>query len=121
MDRRQAALSDRPDAAPETASPVVPLRAGTTQPTAEERAEPPGRLHAIAMAGMAVFAIVGILATLAFITVGWPGDTGRRVIAVVVIAAVGFVASASAAILAAARDTYPKRKAARRARGEPPL
>ena len=59
------------------------------------------------MVAMASFAIVGILATLAFITVGWPGVSGRRVIAVVVISIVGFMASAAAAILAAARDTYP--------------
>ena len=72
------------------------------------------------MAGMALFAVTGILATLAFITVGWPGGTGRRVIAIVVISAFGFIASAAAAILAAARDTYPKRRATQRP-DDPPL
>jgi hypothetical protein len=55
---------------------------------------------------MSVCAGLGIVATLAFITVSWPGDTGRRVIAVVVFAAVGFLTCASAAVLSAARDTY---------------
>ena len=90
-------------------------------PAELEPVNPPGRLHAVAMAGMALFAVVGILATLAFITVGWPGDTGRRVIAVVVFSAFGFIASASAAILAAARDTYPRRRAAAPSESEPPL
>jgi type II secretory pathway pseudopilin PulG len=71
------------------------------------------------MVAMASFAIIGILATLAFITVGWPGTSGRRVIAVVVISIVGFMTSAAAAILAAARDTYPKRRLERDP-GDPP-
>jgi len=72
------------------------------------------------MVAMASFAIIGILATLAFITVWWPGTSGRRVIAVVVISLVGFMTSAAAAILAAARDTYPKARLSQRDRREPP-
>jgi hypothetical protein len=60
---------------------------------------------------MSACAVVGILATLAFITVGWPGSSGRRVIAVVIFAAIGFLACASAAVLSAARDTYPRSRA----------
>ena len=98
-----------PGEEPNTPGSVVPLPAHAGAERAPGRASPPGRLHGLAMAGMALFAVVGILATLAFITVGWPGDTGRRVIAVVVVSAVGFMACASAAILAAARDAYPSR------------
>lgn len=58
---------------------------------------------------MAGFAVLGIVATLAFITVGWPGDTGRRVIAVIILSALAFMACASAAVLSAARDTYARR------------
>ena len=66
----------------------------------------PGRLHGAAIAGMAFCALTGILAMFAFITIGWPGDSGRNVIAVFVAAGVGFVACASAAVFAAARDAY---------------
>ena len=97
------------DAAPGGSPTVVPLGTPRATTPPEDAGSPPGRLHGIAMAGMALFAIVGILATLAFITVGWPGSSGRRVIAVVVFSAVGFVASAAIAVLAAARDTYPER------------
>ena len=45
---------------------------------------------------------------LAFITVGWPGRTGRYVIAVVVCAALIFLTCASIAVLAAARDSYAR-------------
>jgi hypothetical protein len=69
----------------------------------------PGLLHGIATIGMAIFAIVGFLAMFAFITVGWPGDSGRYVIVVVVLAGVGFLASAAIAVFAAARDTYAGR------------
>jgi hypothetical protein len=71
------------------------------------------------MAGMSAFAVLGILATLAFITVGWPGMMGRRVLAVVFFSALGFMACASAAIFSAARDTYPRRAPTKRDPGEP--
>jgi hypothetical protein len=73
----------------------------------------PGLLHGIATIAMAIFAIVGFLAMFAFITVGWPGDSGRYVIVVVVLAGVGFLASAAIAVLAAARDTYAGRSITR--------
>jgi hypothetical protein len=78
----------------------------------ERRPTPParrfGRVHGLATAGMALSAMVGILAMLAFITVGWPGRTGRYVIAVVVCAALIFLTCASIAVLAAARDSYAR-------------
>jgi hypothetical protein len=56
--------------------------------------------------GMALFALLGIFSTLAFVTVGWPDDLGRYVVAVIVFSVVGFMASALIAVFSAARDTY---------------
>ena len=66
----------------------------------------PSRLHGLSIALMATCALVGILATFLFVTVTWPGETGRFVGAVIFISVVGFVASASTAVFTAARDTY---------------
>jgi hypothetical protein len=55
---------------------------------------------------MAASAIVGILAVLAFITVGWPGTSRRVVIGIMIFSAMGFLISVAFAVLAAARDTY---------------
>jgi hypothetical protein len=65
-------------------------------------------MHSIATAGMALSAVVGIVAMLAFITVGWPGRSGRYVVAVALVAALVFVTCASIAVFAAARDTYAR-------------
>jgi hypothetical protein len=65
-------------------------------------------LHGFAIAVMALSAVIGFLALFAFITVGWPGGTGRTVIAIVVIAAIVFMASGAIAVFAAARDTYTR-------------
>lgn len=73
--------------------------------------EPPpaqSRLHTLAIAGMAVCAVIGILSMLAFITVTWPGDSGRYVIGVFIASGVGFMTSASLAVFSAARDTHVK-------------
>ena len=80
------------------------VTAGAVQP--EPAPTPPGRLHGIAITGMSVCALVGIVALLSFVTVRWPDRTGRYVIAVLVGAAIGFLACASAAVFTAARDTY---------------
>ena len=71
---------------------------------------PPSRLHGLTIAGMALCALVGIVAMFAFITIRWPGDTSRYVITVFVASGVGFLACASAAIFTAARDTYATKK-----------
>ncbi len=63
-------------------------------------------LYSLATSLMAIFAVVAVLATLAFITVRWPGETGRYVKVALVGSISGFVASASVAVLAAARNTY---------------
>jgi hypothetical protein len=57
---------------------------------------------------MALSAVVGFFALFAFITVGWPGRTGRYVIMIVVFSGVVFMVSAATAVLAAARDTYAR-------------
>jgi len=66
-------------------------------------------LHTAAVAGMALSAFIGIAAVLAFISISWPGDTGRFVIAVCIGAAISFMACASIAVFSAARDSYPRR------------
>jgi hypothetical protein len=67
---------------------------------------PPGRLHGFAIAGMAICALIGIVSVLTFITVSWPAGAGRLIIVVCIASGLGFLACASAAVLAAARDTY---------------
>ena len=84
---------------------VVPLGREVV-PRHDEPTRPRGRIHQLAIIAMSMCAVLGILATLAFITVAWPRDSGRYVIAVLIVAIVGFIASASIAVLSAARDTY---------------
>ena len=66
---------------------------------------PPGRLHGLAIAGMAVSALVGIVAMLIFITVS---NTGRVMVVAFVLSGLGFLTCASLAVLTAARDTYAR-------------
>ena len=67
---------------------------------------PPGRLHGFAIAGMAVCALIGIISVLTFITVSWPAGSGRLILGICIASGLGFLTFASAAVLAAARDTY---------------
>ena len=68
---------------------------------------------------MALSALAGIAATIAFITVGWTSRAGHWVVAAVVFAAVGFLTFASIAVFTAARDAYPSGgDAPREERGE---
>ena len=69
---------------------------------------PVGRLHGLAILGMATCALLGIASMLAFITISWPGSVGRFIIGVFVFTIVGFMTFASLAVFAAARDTYPR-------------
>ena len=62
----------------------------------------------MAIVGMAVSALLGIGAMLAFITISWPDDTSRYVLVVFMISVIGFMTSASLAVFSAARDTYPR-------------
>ncbi len=94
------------DGAPDN---VVPL--GTTpEPVPDEPPRAHSGLHRIAISGMALSALVGIVSMLAFITVSWPNDTGRYVIGVFIAAGVGFMTCASLAVLSAARETYAVRE-----------
>jgi hypothetical protein len=79
---------------------------GRSIPVETPPARRPGRVHGLAIAGMALCSLVGIAATLAFITVGWPRNSGRYLIAVIFFSTVGFFLCASMAVFAAARDTY---------------
>jgi hypothetical protein len=87
--------------------PVVPLPQDAPPPP--PRPSGPGRLHGLAIAGIAVSALAGITSTLAFVTIRWPGSTGRYLIAVLFLSVIVFVVSASTAVLTAARDTYVRR------------
>jgi hypothetical protein len=57
---------------------------------------------------MAVSAITGIALMLVFVSVRWPGGTGRYLKVAFVLVVVVFMASCVLAILGAARDTYAK-------------
>lgn len=112
MDRREGSLSEakggRPSDGNEEPDNVVPLGVDPPPEPPPAPARRPGRLHGLAILGMALFALVGIAAMLAFITISWPDDSGRYVVAVFMAAVVGFVTSASIAVFSAARDTYPR-------------
>ncbi len=96
-----------PPTAPDHGGNVVPLgRAPQVRYEEPEPSRPQGRLHRVAIAGMATCALLGTIAMLVFITVSWPGDTGRYVVAVIVGSGVGFLACASTAVFSAARETY---------------
>lgn len=112
MDRREKQLSeqisseyDAPTIGEHTAN-VVPLGRAPEIQKDVEYIEPQPRLHRMAIGGMATFALLGILAMLAFITVAWPGESRRYVIAVFIFSGVGFLACASTAVFSAARHTY---------------
>lgn len=96
-----------------TASPprdedkIVPLPGA--QPAPPPVASPPGRLHGWFIGGMAASAFLGIAAMFGFITVRLPAGSARLVIGVFVASIVVFLGCASAAVLTAARDTYPTR------------
>jgi hypothetical protein len=96
---RTDALSEGPDPT------VVPLGKEPI-PEPPPPVTPPSRLHGLSIALMATSALVGIVATFLFVTVTWPGDTGRYVGATIFLSVVGFVTGAAIAIFTAARDTY---------------
>jgi hypothetical protein len=84
---------------------VIPL--GKEPPPAPvERGTRPRGLHGTAIAATAVFFIFAILSGIAFITVRWPGDSGRVVTALFMFSVIGVAASVSAAVLTAARVTH---------------
>jgi hypothetical protein len=64
----------------------------------------------MAITGMAASALVGIASLFLFATVHWPGQISRVILAIFFFSALGFVASASAAVFSAARDTYAERR-----------
>lgn len=87
---------------------VVALETESTPPPPPPPSGPASVLHGVAIAGMATSALAGIAAMIAFITVRWTGSAAHFVIGAVVLSAVAFLASASAAVFTAARDTYAR-------------
>lgn len=87
---------------------VVPLGADVVEGhgTVPAPSGPSSRLHGMAIAGMALFALLGIGSMLAFVTIRWTGPAARFVIAVVIFSAIAFLVCASAAVFTAARDMY---------------
>ena len=82
----------------------------TPEPLPEPSRHP--RTHGFLISSMSFFALLGIGSMFAFITITWPGDTGRYVTGIFVLSIIGFVTSASAAVFTAARNTYaPSRPA----------
>lgn len=67
---------------------------------------PPGRLHGLAITGMGISAVAGVMAMLAFITVTWPEALRRVVVGICLISGLLFMAFASLAVFTAAGDTY---------------
>ena len=88
----------------ETEKVVALPQQGPTEP--ETPPTPPGRLHGLSIAGMAVSALIGIVALFAYITINWPGNAGRYLVFAFVASGIGFLTCASTAVLTAARDTY---------------
>ena len=102
MSERGTGGDDRDDDA------VVRLPRDAPAPSTPARPPPRLDLHGVATAGMALCAVIAIVAGIAFLTVGWPGRSGRVVIAIGVGAVLGFLSCTSAAIFTAARDTYAR-------------
>jgi hypothetical protein len=69
----------------------------------------PGRMHGLAILGMATSALLGTIAMFAFITISWPESIRRYIVAGFVFCIVGFIGFASIAVFTAARDTYPRK------------
>jgi hypothetical protein len=67
------------------------------------------RLHSLAIGGMGISALAGIVLMLAFVSVRWPGATGRYLKVAFVFTVLIFLTSCSLAVLAAARDSYATR------------
>ena len=86
--------------------PVVP---GTVVPAAAEAhgRTRSSRAHGLAIFGMALSALVGTLALLAFITIRWPGGMGDVLKLVFVLSGAAFMVSSSMAVFFAMRDTHP--------------
>jgi hypothetical protein len=79
--------------APAAVDPVAPTKTG--------------RAHGIAIFGMALSALIGTLALLAFITIRWPGGIGEYLKVVFVLSGAAFMVSSSMAVFFAMRDTHP--------------
>jgi hypothetical protein len=84
---------------------VIPL--GKEPPPAPvDHGTRPRGLHGLAITATAVFFVLAILSGIAFVTVRWPGDSGRVVTAIFMFSVIGLAASVSASVLTAARVTY---------------
>ena len=83
---------------------VVDLPVEPLPPVLQPVPEPPRGLHALAVGGMALFALAGIGSLLALITVEWTQELRRFVMGGFIFAVVAFMACASIAVFSAARS-----------------
>ena len=100
MDRRTCRLND------EGPAPVVPI--GVEPPVEPEPPARSSKLHSAAVFITGAAAVCAVVATVAFMTVGWSGRPRRAVIAILMASVVIFLAGVASSILTAARDTYVK-------------
>jgi peptidoglycan/LPS O-acetylase OafA/YrhL len=79
------------------------------EPPPEPPPPRPSGLHGLAITGMSISALLGIVVLFVSIGMGLPSGPRRAAIAVVVGAAALFLTCASIAVFTAARATYPSR------------
>jgi hypothetical protein len=106
MARKASGLSDKahPDASVDGAE-VIPLGTDPPPPPPERTSRPRG-LHGLAIACTAGCALIAIFSFIAFVTVRWPGNTGRVVEGILLFSIAGLIGSMAASVLTAARATY---------------
>jgi hypothetical protein len=93
---------------PSSGENIVNLRAEPLVTEPPPKPKPLSRLHGIATAGMALCAFAGIISLLGLITVRWPGNSNRYVMASFIASGIGLLFCCCIAVFSAARDTYAR-------------
>jgi hypothetical protein len=93
---------------PSSGKNIVNLRAEPLVTEPAPKPQPLSRLHGIATGGMALCAFAGIISLLALITVRWPGNSNRYIMALFISSGIGLLLCCCIAVFSAARDTYAR-------------